>query len=642
MEPLAPNYHLTHHVMVPTVQIVDISGIIRDIRDRLDLTQAQLAALLKVSLPTINRWEAGRTQPDAMAVHVIEEFLRRRGPKCADLLSRYFGAAESAKPTTRRRRTTRRGIEDEARSNGGVLDTRSMEGMLWKAACAIRGEKDAPKFKDYILPLVFIKRLSDVFDDEIARLTETYGDEETARSVIEADHSLVRFYIPEEATWPVVSRRRQFAWPEGKHPKTLGEQLTGTVRTIARANPSLQGVIDIVDYNETRNGEREISDEALSRLIETLSDPRYRLGLQDVEPDFLGRAYEYLLRKFAEGQGQSAGEFFTPKEVGWLIAYLMEPQQGQEVYDPCCGSGGLLIKCELALKGREGKIDRPLKLYGQELTGASFAIARMNMVLHDMEGEIVRGNTMTNPKFLTSSHLRQFGVVVTNPMWNQDNFDPESYESDPFERFAERGGFAPGGSADWAWLQHVLASLNETGRAAVVLDTGAVSRGSGSQGENREKSIRRWFVDHDVVEGVILLPDNLFYNTTAAGIIMVLNRNKPSGRRGKIVLVNASGEFEKGRPKNFIPDTGVKKIAAAFRAGHDVERLVKVVDTAEIAKADYNLSPSRYIETAIATEHRDIQGILDELTSLDGQARRLDGELRQIFVKLGYRWGGQS
>ena len=331
-----------------------------------------------------------------------------------------------------------------------------MEGLLWRAACSIRGEKDAPKFKDYILPLVFIKRLSDVFDDEVARLTETYGDEDIARTVIEADHSLVRFYIPPEASWAVISRRKAFDWPEGRRPKTLGEQITVTVRAIARANPMLQGVIDIVDYNETRNGEREISDEALAGLIETLSDPRYRLGLKDVEPDFLGRAYEYLLRKFAEGQGQSAGEFFTPKEVGWLIAYLMEPRQGDEVYDPCCGSGGLLVKCALALREREREVARPPRLHGQELTGSSFAIARMNMVLHDMMGEIVRGNTMTNPKFLDGSALKQFDVVVTNPMWNQDNFGPDTYESDPFERFGTRGGYAraraptgPGSSTCW-------------------------------------------------------------------------------------------------------------------------------------------------------------------------------------------------
>src|SRR5262249_4342611 len=207
------------------------------------------------------------------------------------------------------------------------------------------------------------------------------------------------------------------------------------------------------------------------------------------------------------------GEFFTPQEVGWLIAYLARPRQGEEVYDYACGSAGLLIKCELALQQRDHKIARPLKLYGQELTGSSFAIARMNMVIHDMEGEIARGNSMTNPKFLDGPSLKQFDIVVTNPMWNQDNFDSTTYENDPFERFAGRGGFAPASSADWAWLQNVHAFLNDKGRAAVVIDTGAVSRGSGSQGENKEKAIRRWFVDNDVVEGVILLPDNLFYNT---------------------------------------------------------------------------------------------------------------------------------
>jgi type I restriction enzyme M protein len=363
------------------------------------------------------------------------------------------------------------------------------------------------------------------------------------------------------------------------------------------------------------------------------------MGLNDVEPDFLGRAYEYLLRKFAEGQGQSAGEFFTPKEVGWLMAYLMGPKQGEEVYDPCCGSGGLLIKCQLALKGQEKEIAKPLRLYGQELTGSSFAIARMNTVLHDMEGEIVRGNSMTNPKFLDGSSLGRFDIVVTNPMWNQDNFDPASYENDPFERFAERGGFAPASSADWAWLQHVHASLNDSGRAAVVIDTGAAGRGSGSQGENREKTIRRWFVDRDVIEGVILLPDNLFYNTTAAGIIILLNRQKPKDRQGRVVLINASGEFEKGRPKNFIPDASIKKIAEAFHAGKDVERFVKVASIEEIAKHDYNLSPSRYIETAAAAEHRDVQEILKDLSGLDAEAGRLDAQLKEIFTGLGYQWG---
>lgn len=615
---------------------IDISNLIIELRQRLNLSQEKLAQRLRVSLPTINRWEKGKNRPDSLAIHAIEQFVQQLGDQCRDLHERYFSEGgqkdRTVIPDSKLKETIHR-------EKSQVLDTRSMETLLWKAACSIRGEKDAPKFKDYILPLIFIKRLSDVFDDEIARLTEVYGDEATAYTVLEADHSLVRFYIPPEATWPVVSGRKKIDWAEGKKPRTLGEQLTYTVRAIARANPSLQGVIDIVDYNETRNGEREISDEALSRLIEILSAPRYRLGLNDVEPDFLGRAYEYLLRKFAEGQGQSAGEFFTPKEVGWLIAYLMLARQGEEVYDPCCGSGGLLIKCQLALKESKKELRRPLKLYGQELTGASFAIGRMNMVLHDMEGEIVRGNSMTNPKFLDGPSLKRFDIVVTNPMWNQSNFDPVVYDNDPFERFAGQGGFAPSSSADWAWLQHVLASLKNDGRAAMVIDTGAASRGSGNQGENREKTIRRWFVDNDVIEGVILLPDNLFYNATAAGIIIILNRKKPDHRLGKVILINASNECQKGRPKNFIPDEAVQKIASAFHSGKDIERFVKIVSTGEIAKNDYNLSPSRYIETTVATEHRDVQTILDELAKLESEAKTLDSELKTIFTGLGYKWG---
>ena len=276
------------------------------------------------------------------------------------------------------------------------------------------------------------------------------------------------------------------------------------------------------------------------------------------------------------------------------------------------------------------------------MTGSSFAIARMNMVIHDMEGEIARGNSMTNPKFLDGPSLKQFDIAVTNPMWNQDNFDPASYENDPFERFAGRGGFAPASSADWAWLQNVHAFLNDKGRAAVVIDTGAASRGSGGQGENKEKAIRRWFVDNDVIEGVILLPDNLFYNTTAAGIIIVLNRSKPEERKGKIILLNASSEFQKGRPKNFIPDELIKKIADAFHAGKDIDRFVKVVSIDDIVKNDYNLSPSRYIEIGTVTEHRDVQMLLDELARLDSDGKKMDEELKGIFTRLGYQYGDAS
>jgi len=483
----------------------EIPEILKLLRNKLALSQEDLAAKLGVAFSTLNRWENGHSVPRGKAKQAIFELMSEME------LEGVNGAAHGRK----RGRASR----------DDVLTTKAMEQMLWTAACSIRGEKDAPKFKDYILPLIFAKRLSDVFEDEVERLAETYGDRETALSIIEADPSLVRFYIPPEARWAVVSGRKPFDWPQDRKPKSLGEQLTTAMRTIVKANAGdrskdLSGVIDIVDFNETRNGEREISDSALAGIIETLSDSRYRLGLYDVEPDFLGRCYEYLLRKFAEGQGQSAGEFFTPTEVGWLMAYMIRPSQGEEVHDYACGSAGLLIKCELALIERDLKISRPLKLYGQELTGSSYAIARMNMVIHDMEGEIVRGNSMTNPKFRSrDGRLRSFDIVVANPMWNQP-FETATYEKDDFGRFEEHGGITSG-KADWAWLQHTLTCLKDNGRAAVVLDTGAVTRGSGSRNEDREKTIRKWFVERDLVEGVVLLPDNLFYNTSAAGIIVL-------------------------------------------------------------------------------------------------------------------------
>lgn len=587
------------------------------------LSQEELAAKLGVAFSTLNRWENGKSAPRGQAKDAI-----------AALMEEVQGAGEEQPGAGSRRR---RAVRED------YLSTKSMEQMLWTAACSIRGEKDAPKFKDYILPLVFIKRLSDVFDDEVERLAETYGDRDTALAIIEADPALVRFYIPPEARWGVVSGREPFEWPKGQKPKTLGERLTGAMRAIVKANAGdarkdLSGVIDVVDFNETRNGEREISDAALAGVIETLSDSRYRLGLRDVEPDFLGRCYEYLLRKFAEGQGQSAGEFFTPTEVGWAMAYMVRPSQGETVYDYACGSAGLLIKCELALMERELKVSRPLKLYGQELTGSSYAIARMNMVIHDMEGEIVRGNSMTNPKFRTANgRLRTFDIVVANPMWNQP-FDASVYEKDDFGRFDERGGVTSG-KADWAWLQHTAASLGPNGRAAVVLDTGAVTRGSGSRNEDKEKAIRKWFVDHDLIEGVVLLPENLFYNTTAAGIIVLLNRNKMPARQNRIVLVNASQEFLKGRPKNYIPEESIRNIAQAFLKGQDVERFVRVITREEAEQNDYNLSPSRYVDVSVKEEYRPIPDILEELWGKDGleaQARKHDAELKDVFKQMGF------
>lgn len=518
----------------------------------------------------------------------------------------------------------------------GMPGTKVMEQMLWDAACSIRGEKDAPKFKDYLLPLIFLKRLSDVFEDGMKLLAEDHGGMERAEYLAHKDRDLTRFYLPPETRWEVLSGRKPLKWPGGKTPPaTLGEQITATMRAIAKENPQLAGVIDLVDYNKQAGGEREVSDEALKKVIEKLSKPQHRLGLGDVEPDFLGRCYEYLLRKFAEDSGQAAGEFFTPTEVGWLMARIMKPCPGETVYDYACGSAGLLIKCELALLERHPDVKKgaPLKLFGQEIGADNYAMARMNSIIHDMECRIERGNSMSNPKFYKDGKLRTFDIVVANPMWNQP-FDASVYENDQFDRFESQGGPTTG-KADWAWLQHTVKSLKPAGRAAVVIDTGAATRGSGASGRDREKKIRRWFVENDLIEGVILLPENLFYNTTAAGIIILLNRKKSGGKKGKIVLINASGEFEKGRPKNYLTDEGAKRTADVFSAGRSEERFSTVITAKEAAENDYNLSPSRYIDTSEKEVLRPLPEIYGEWEALKIAERKSDREIGGIFARFG-------
>ncbi|MBU0878337.1 MAG: type I restriction-modification system subunit M [Candidatus Omnitrophica bacterium] len=504
-----------------------------------------------------------------------------------------------------------------------MLDIKTLETWLWDAACSIRGSVDAPKFKDYILPLIFIKRLSDVFEDEIKRLSEEFGDEKTALEIASKDHSLVRFFIPKNAVWSEIRKKTT----------GIGEKITDTTRAIAKQNPKLQGVIDIVDFNATVSGQRIIDDGKLSALIEIIS--RHRIGLKDAEPDILGRAYEYLLRKFAEGQGQSAGEFYTPKEVGWIMAYILDPEQGQEVYDPACGSGGLLVKSQLALKEKGKKISKPLRLYGQEQNYVTYAMAKMNMIIHDMEGDIMIGDTLRNPKLLKGSRLKTFDLVVANPMWNQDGYNEEFYEADTFNRF--ENGYPPASSADWGWVQLMFSSLNDDGKAAIVLDTGAVARGSGNQGSNREKDIRQKFVDKDWIEAVLLLPENLFYNTTAPGIVLFLNRNKPKERKGRIMLINSSLEFEKGRPKNFIPDDKIRKVARAFHDWESIDKFTQIISNEEAAKNDYNLSPSRYVSNGKEEEYRDVEEILVELAELEEDRTKTDKELNSIMKKIGYK-----
>jgi type I restriction enzyme M protein len=259
----------------------------------------------------------------------------------------------------------------------------------------------------------------------------------------------------------------------------------------------------------------------------------------------------------------------------------------------------------------------------------------MNMIIHDMEGEIQIGDTFRKPKFRQGNRLQTFDRVVANPMWNQSEFKEKDYDADELDRFPKGAGY-PGNKADWGWMQQILASMNDKGRAAVVLDTGAASRGSGNANTNKEKDVRKWFVEQDLIEGVIYLPENLFYNTTAPGIIIALNKAKQKDRQGKLFLLNASREFTKGDPKNYIPDDAIIRIVETFTSWKEVEKYSRIVIHEEIAKPgnDYNISLSRYIHTGTADEYRPIAEIVEELETLEKEARSSETILKSILAKL--------
>ena len=520
------------------------------------------------------------------------------------------------------------------------LDISTLETWLWDAACVIRGATDAPKFKDFILPLIFYKRLSDVFDDEVTNLVEGYGgDEEEARKTIDDDHQdalktgrnpIVRFYIPQAYRWEALRNH-----PADGH---LGEFVTEAMREVARLNPPLQGVLDVEDFNEQQSGQRTLGDERLEALIEVISG--HRLGLQDTEPDILGRAYEYLLRKFAEGQGQSAGEFYTPKEVGWLMARFINPEPRTKVYDPACGSGGLLIKPRLLFqRTHPSEKSAAPKIYGQELIPTTFAMARMNAFLHDFtDADLQIGDTFRNPGFVTDdSSLQRFDYVLANPMWNQDGkqigYNDTLFTDDHFKRYEY--GIPPLSNLDWLWMQHILASLKETGRAAIVLDTGAVSRGSGNPHTNRERDVRKEFVENDLIEGVILLPENLFYNTTAPGIILLLNCSKPAEHKEQILLINLSKYFVSEKPKNVLTDEGIDIATELYQAWESREKLSAVITLEDAQKTDYNLSPSQFVDVGDKVEHRPVSEILADLTEARIAREKANNALENVLTRLG-------
>ena len=449
-----------------------------------------------------------------------------------------------------------------------------LESYLWGAATLLRGYLDAGDYKQYIFPLLFFKRLCDVYDEEYAAaLKESGGDQEFA--AFSENH---RFIIPGGAHWRDVREKA----------RSVGKAIHAAMRTIEKANPDkLFGIFGDAQWTNTDR----LPDSTLRDLIEHFSS--LTLSLANLPEDELGNGYEYLVKKFADDSGHTAAEFYTNRTVVHLMTEMLQPQPGESVYDPTCGSGGMLLSCVAHLQ-RQKKEWRTLRLFGQERNLMTSSIARMNMFLHGIEDfTIVRGDTLADPKFVSGDRLQQFDIILANPPYSIKQWDREKFASDPWHRNIY--GTPPQGCADYAFFQHILCSLTrDRGRCAILWPHGILFR-------NAEAAMRQKLVEADLVECVLGLGPNLFYNSPMEACVVVCRTKKPRGLRGKIIFINAVGEVTRERAQSFLNAEHIEKIVAAYRGRVDVEGFVRVVDLDEVRRQGHNLSIPLYVAPANST-----------------------------------------
>ncbi|MEP4892458.1 MAG: class I SAM-dependent DNA methyltransferase [Aliiglaciecola sp.] len=452
-----------------------------------------------------------------------------------------------------------------------MMTQQELEKYLWGAATALRGTIDAGDYKQYIFPLMFFKRISDVYDEEFNNaLAESDGDLEYA-AFAENHH----FQVPDGAHWKDVRETTT----------NIGLALQNAMRAIEKANPdTLEGIFGDASWT---NKDR-LSDAMLTNLIEHYS--QHTLDLKNVPDDKLGNAYEYLIKKFADDSGHTAAEFYTNRTVVKLMTMIMDPQPGESVYDPTCGSGGLLLNCALHLKD-EGKEYRTLKLYGQEINLLTSAIARMNMFMHGIEEfDIVRGDTLTSPALLENDELKKFNVILANPPYSISQWDNKSFENDPFGR--NMWGKTPAGCADYAFQQHIHKSLNEeNGRCAILWPHGILFR-------EMEKKMREEMIKTDTIESVIALGPNLFYNSPMEASILICNNNKKEDHKGKILFIDALNEVQKEKTNSYLTESNIKRIFNTYSDFKEVAGFSKTVTLQDVLDKDSNLKVSKYIRSS--------------------------------------------
>lgn len=447
-----------------------------------------------------------------------------------------------------------------------------LEQYLSKAAWILKGPVDASDFKIYIFPLLFFKRISDVFDEEFRMAMEESGGDLEYASLPEFH----RFVIPEGCHWKDVRSTIS----------NVGLVIEQALRGIEQTNQEfLYGIFGDAQWSN----KNKLSDRLLLDLIEHFS--QYTLSNSNVEADMLGNAYEYLIKHFADLTNKKAGEFYTPRSVVNLLGLILDPKESESVYDPACGTGGMLLECVDHLKDAQ-KDYRTLKLYGQEKNLTSSSIARMNMFLHGMEDfQIVREDTLRHPAFFDSDGLKKFDCVIANPPFSLKDWGADIWNNDPYGR--NIAGVPPQGNGDMAWVQHMIASLNRTGRMTVVLPHGVLFR------KASEQKIRKALLEMDLLEAVIGLGANIFYGTQLAACVLVFKKQKEPIKANKVLFIDGSDQIRVGRAQNFLDKEHVDRLFAWYANFQDIDNYVKVVDMQQIIENDYNLNIPLYIDKII-------------------------------------------
>lgn len=492
----------------------------------------------------------------------------------------------------------------------GSITLQELESHLWESANILRGSIDSSDYKNYIFGLLFLKRVNDVFEEICQHLVDEEGwDLEDA----EEERDEYQFFVPKEARWSYLQSLTT----------DIGPALNHAFERLEEENGSLEGVFKQIDFND----KEKLPDTLLIQLIQHFS--KINLSNESLEePDMLGRAYEYLIKQFADDAGKKGGEFYTPTKVVELLVKLIKPEEGMRICDPTSGSGGMLIQSVDYIKSKGGNPNN-LSLYGQEKNLSTWAICKMNLLLHGLsDHRIEKGDTIRDPKLTEDGELMLFDRVIANPPYSLKNWGREEANADEFGRF--RFGLPPANAGDYAFVQHMLATLNHTGKAGVVLPHGILFRG-GAEGK-----IRQGLVKEDLIEAIIGLPSNLFYGTGIPATIILYNKDKEEAHQNKIFFIDASQDFQEGKNQNVLRDEDVEKIVSTFDNYEEIEKYSRIVTLDEIKENDFNLNISRYIDTTEEEEQIDVAQAIKELKQLELERNEIESNMYNFLKELGY------